>query len=101
VRTRAAALWRVDPEHLEEAQRDAAALAVYEQERLGLDIVTDGEVLRESCSNRFACRSLPCEAERLYDYRPVGLLDEAASREALVVPARDLAVHGEPDSGLL
>jgi hypothetical protein len=35
-------------------------------------------------------------AERLYDYRPVGLLDEAGSREALVVPARDLAVHWEP-----
>jgi 5-methyltetrahydropteroyltriglutamate--homocysteine methyltransferase len=54
VRTRAADLWRVDPEHLEEAQRDAVALAVYEQERLGLDIVTDGEVRRESYSNRFA-----------------------------------------------
>jgi 5-methyltetrahydropteroyltriglutamate--homocysteine methyltransferase len=54
VRTLAAALWRVDTDHLEEAQRDAVALAVYEQERLGLDIVTDGEVRRESYSNRFA-----------------------------------------------
>jgi len=35
-------------------------------------------------------------AERLYDYRPVGLLDEAGSRDALVVPARDLAVGWEP-----
>lgn len=34
-------------------------------------------------------------AERLYDYRPVGLLDDAGSRDALVVPARDLAVHWE------
>jgi 5-methyltetrahydropteroyltriglutamate--homocysteine methyltransferase len=54
VRVSAGDLWRVDPEHLAEAQRDAIALAVHEQERLGLDIVTDGEVRRESYSNRFA-----------------------------------------------
>lgn len=47
-------LWRVADEHLAEAQRDATALAVAEQERVGLDIVTDGEARRESYSNRFA-----------------------------------------------
>src|SRR3954452_7211861 len=54
VRVTAGDLWLVDDEHLAEAHRDAIALAVNEQERLGLDIVTDGEVRRESYSNRFA-----------------------------------------------
>ena len=54
VRVSAGNLWLVDEAHLAEAQRDAIALAVHEQERLGLDIVTDGEVRRESYSNRFA-----------------------------------------------
>jgi 5-methyltetrahydropteroyltriglutamate--homocysteine methyltransferase len=54
VRVTTRELWLVDDEHLDEAQRDAVALAVLEQERLGLDIVTDGEVRRESYSNRFA-----------------------------------------------
>src|SRR5215207_1751986 len=54
VRVSATDLWLVDGEHLAEAQRDAVALAVHEQERVGLDIITDGEVRRESYSNRFA-----------------------------------------------
>jgi 5-methyltetrahydropteroyltriglutamate--homocysteine methyltransferase len=53
-RVRARELWRVDPAHLEEAQRDATLLAIWAQERAGLDIVTDGEMCRESYSNRFA-----------------------------------------------
>ena len=53
-RVRARELWRVDPRWLEEAQDDATALAVRDQERAGLDIVTDGEMRRESYSNRFA-----------------------------------------------
>ena len=53
-RVRATELWRVDPAHLEEAQRDATLLAIRAQERAGLDIVTDGEMCRESYSNRFA-----------------------------------------------
>ena len=53
-RTRALELWRVDPEFLEEAQDDATLLAIRDQERAGLDIVTDGEMRRESYSNRFA-----------------------------------------------
>ncbi len=47
-------LWRVAPEHLEEAQRDATRIALADQERAGVDIVTDGETRRESYSNRFA-----------------------------------------------
>lgn len=53
-RVRARELWRVDPEWLEEAQDDATRLAILDQERAGLDIVTDGEIRRESYSNRFA-----------------------------------------------
>jgi 5-methyltetrahydropteroyltriglutamate--homocysteine methyltransferase len=47
-------LWRVAPEFLEEAQDDATLLAIRDQERAGIDIVTDGEMRRESYSNRFA-----------------------------------------------
>ena len=53
-RVRAQELWRVAPEHLAEAQDDATLLAIRDQERAGLDIVTDGEMRRESYSNRFA-----------------------------------------------
>src|SRR6184192_3895567 len=53
-RTRARELWRVSPEFLEEAQDDATILAIRDQERAGLDIITDGEIRRESYSNRFA-----------------------------------------------
>src|SRR6184192_1556573 len=53
-RVRARELWRVDPAYLEEAQDDATRLAIRDQERAGLDIITDGEMRRESYSNRFA-----------------------------------------------
>ena len=53
-RVRARELWRPAPEFLDEAQDDATLLAIREQERAGLDIVTDGEMRRESYSNRFA-----------------------------------------------
>ena len=53
-RVRAMELWRIPPEFLEEAQDDATIMAIHEQERAGLDILTDGEMRRESYSNRFA-----------------------------------------------
>src|ERR687883_1371679 len=53
-RVRARELWRVDPAFLEEAQDDATRIAIEDQERAGLDIITDGEQRRESYSNRFA-----------------------------------------------
>src|ERR1700753_1774022 len=53
-RTRAQELWRVDDPWLVEAQDDATILAIRDQERAGLDIITDGEIRRESYSNRFA-----------------------------------------------
>ena len=53
-RTRAPEIWRISAEHLEEAQDDATLVAVRDLERAGIDIVTDGEIRRESYSNRFA-----------------------------------------------
>ena len=53
-RVRARELWRVAPEFLEQAQADATLLAIRAQEDAGLDIITDGEIRRESYSNRFA-----------------------------------------------
>ncbi len=47
-------LWRVAPKYLEQAQDDATLIAIRDQERAGIDIVTDGEMRRESYSNRFA-----------------------------------------------
>ncbi len=53
-RVRAKELWRIDEAYLQEAQDDATLIAIREQERAGLDIITDGEIRRESYSNRFA-----------------------------------------------
>src|SRR2546429_2412180 len=53
-RVRARELWRIPDSHLAEAQDDATVLAIRAQEQAGLDIVTDGEMRRESYSNRFA-----------------------------------------------
>ena len=53
-RVRAKELWRVAPDWLEQAQDDASLIAIRDQERAGLDIITDGEMRRESYSNRFA-----------------------------------------------
>ncbi len=53
-RVRARELWRVAEPYLEEAQDDATLLAIREQEDAGLDVITDGEIRRESYSNRFA-----------------------------------------------
>ena len=53
-RVRARELWRVPEAHLEEAQDDATRIAVADMERAGVDVITDGEMRRESYSNRFA-----------------------------------------------
>jgi 5-methyltetrahydropteroyltriglutamate--homocysteine methyltransferase len=53
-RVRAKELWRVPEALLEAAQNDATLLAIRAQEKAGLDIITDGEIRRESYSNRFA-----------------------------------------------
>ena len=53
-RVRVKELWRVGEDFIEEAWQDATLLAIRAQERAGIDIITDGEVRRESYSNRFA-----------------------------------------------
>ena len=53
-RVRMREMWRVAPEFLEQAQDDATLLAIRDMERAGIDIITDGEMRRESYSNHFA-----------------------------------------------
>src|SRR6185436_20009436 len=53
-RVREHELWRIEGKFLEEAQDDATVLAIRDMERAGIDIITDGEMRRESYSNRSA-----------------------------------------------
>jgi 5-methyltetrahydropteroyltriglutamate--homocysteine methyltransferase len=53
-RTHAHEIWRIGEPFLEQAQDDGTILAIREMERAGIDIITDGEIRRESYSNRFA-----------------------------------------------
>ena len=53
-RTRVRSLWRIPEPYLAEAQDDATLLAIRDMERVGLDVITDGEIRRESYSNHFA-----------------------------------------------
>src|SRR3982750_2593703 len=53
-RVRAREIWRIPEPFLEQAQDDATIVAIREMERAGVDIISDGEIRRESYSNRFA-----------------------------------------------
>lgn len=53
-RVRAREIWRVPEPYLEQAQDDATVVALHDMERAGVDVVSDGEMRRESYSNRFA-----------------------------------------------
>jgi 5-methyltetrahydropteroyltriglutamate--homocysteine methyltransferase len=53
-RVREPEIWRIEPEFLEQAQDDATLVAIRDMEEAGIDIITDGEMRRESYSNRFA-----------------------------------------------
>jgi len=53
-RVRAREIWRVAPDLIEQAQDDATVVVIRDLERAGIDILTDGEIRRESYSNRFA-----------------------------------------------
>jgi 5-methyltetrahydropteroyltriglutamate--homocysteine methyltransferase len=63
-RVREPDLWRIALEFLEEAQDDATVLAIRDMERAGIDIITDGEMRRESYSNRFATALEGIDIER-------------------------------------
>ena len=52
-RVRVSELWRIPPQHLEQAQDDATLVAIRDMERAGLDIITDGEIRRED-------QAVPC-----------------------------------------
>ena len=62
-RTRMTAMWRIPQAYLEQAQDDATVVAIRDMERAGIDIVTDGEIRRESYSNRFATELEGIDAE--------------------------------------
>jgi len=53
-RVRLRGIWRVPEELLEQAQDDATVVAIRDMERAGIDVISDGEIRRESYSNRFA-----------------------------------------------
>ena len=63
-RIRASGLWRIPAEHLEAAQDDATRIAIRDLERAGVDLITDGEIRRESYSNRFATALEGIDSER-------------------------------------
>ncbi len=63
-RTHAQDIWRIPGDLLEQAQDDATILAIRDMERAGIDIITDGEIRRESYSNRFALALEGIDAER-------------------------------------
>ena len=63
-RVRAREVWRVAPDLLEQAQDDATVLAIRAMERAGIDILTDGEIRRESYSNHFTTTLEGIDAEK-------------------------------------
>ena len=63
-RVRAKEMWRIPPEHLEEAQEAATLVAIRDQERAGVDVISDGEIRRESYSNRVATALGGIDTER-------------------------------------
>src|SRR5438477_13123871 len=63
-RTRMKEIWRVAEPFLQQAQDDATLLAIRDMERAGLDVITDGEIRRESYSNRFATALEGVDLER-------------------------------------
>jgi 5-methyltetrahydropteroyltriglutamate--homocysteine methyltransferase len=63
-RVRARELWRIPPEYLEDAQDAATLVAIRDMERAGIDVVTDGEIRRESYSNRFATALAGIDVDR-------------------------------------
>jgi 5-methyltetrahydropteroyltriglutamate--homocysteine methyltransferase len=63
-RVHAPELWRVPADLLEQAQDDATVVAIRDMERAGIDIITDGEIRRESYSNRFALSLEGIDADR-------------------------------------
>jgi 5-methyltetrahydropteroyltriglutamate--homocysteine methyltransferase len=77
-RVRQPEIWRVPPEFLAEAQDDATLVAIRDMERAGIDIVTDGEMRRESYSNRFATA-----LEGIDDEHPAEIVNNRGQKTAV------------------
>jgi 5-methyltetrahydropteroyltriglutamate--homocysteine methyltransferase len=77
-RVRLHEMWRLPPPLLEQAQDDATIVAIRDMERAGIDIITDGEIRRESYSNRFATALDGVDLQR------PGLIRDRAGREVAV-----------------
>jgi 5-methyltetrahydropteroyltriglutamate--homocysteine methyltransferase len=63
-RTRRSDIWRIPEAHLEQAQDDATIVAIRDMELAGIDILTDGEIRRESFTNRFATSLAGVDSEK-------------------------------------
>ena len=74
-RTRVKDMWRVPEPWLEQAQDDATLLAIRDMERAGIDVITDGEMRRESYSNRFATA-----LEGIDDESPAEIVNRSGNR---------------------
>ena len=77
-RVRLQAMWRIPEAFLEQAQDDATVVAIRDMERAGIDIITDGEIRRESYSNRFATALDGVETEQ------AGLIRDRTGKETAV-----------------
>ncbi|UYN93115.1 MAG: 5-methyltetrahydropteroyltriglutamate--homocysteine methyltransferase [Enhydrobacter sp.] len=77
-RTRLREIWRVGEPFLEQAQDDATLLAIRDMERAGIDVITDGEMRRESYSNRFATA-----LEGIDDENPAEIVSRTGTRTAV------------------
>jgi 5-methyltetrahydropteroyltriglutamate--homocysteine methyltransferase len=79
-RTRLKAVWRVPEAFLEQAQDDATLIAIRDMERAGIDIVSDGEMRRESYSNRFATALEGIDLDRPGTVKTSGGIDTPVPR---------------------
>lgn len=103
-RVRAKEVWRIAPEYLEEARDDATRLALRDFEHAGLDIVIDGEMRRESYSNRFATALTGMDIDnpgsaldRAGEHVPVPAVRDAVRRERPVEVGETEFVRSETD----
>ena len=85
-RVRAKELWRIPEPLLAQAQNDATIMAIKAQEDAGLDIITDGEIRRESYSNRFATALAGID------------IDNPRHRTRSLGPSQSRAAHRRSDS---
>src|SRR3954452_25266967 len=93
-RGRARDLWRIDPDYLRDAQDAAVLMAVRDQERAGLDIVTDGEMRRESYSNYFVSALEGVDVDEPGSVPDRNGNPMAAPRRRGAIPRRDPAAGG-------